>query len=213
MGAEGYEQAWSAAETGWVQHFHPRSSDHHPATRFRCLYNDASLFVRFSVQDRFVRAVNTEYQSLVSKDSCVEFFVTPEGAKGYFNFEVNCGGTMLLYYIGDPERGSNGRLFKDYEEVPVELGGLVRIEPTMPRKVFPEIEQEVAWEVALTIPLDLFRQYVPGVAFQAGKSWRANFFKCADSSSHPHWASWSDIGTPMRFHQPGKFGWIDFTDS
>ena len=33
----------------------------------------------------------------------------------------------------------------------------------------------------------------------SGQSWTANFFKCAGNTSHPHWASWSSIGTSLIF--------------
>ena len=45
----------------------------------------------------------TERDGPVSNDDCVEVFIAPdpEQVKSYFNFEINCGGTMLLYYIPD----------------------------------------------------------------------------------------------------------------
>jgi hypothetical protein len=46
-----------------------------------------------------MRSVATQYQEMVCYDSCVEFFVQPEPHLGYFNFEFNRGGTMLIYYI------------------------------------------------------------------------------------------------------------------
>ena len=37
-----------------------------------------------------------------------------------------------------------------------------------------------------------------------------NFFKCADDSSHPHWASWAPIGEALNFHQPQYFAPLRF---
>ena len=45
---------------------------------------------------------------------------------------------------------------------------------------------------------------------QLGERWRANFFKCAENSKHPHWASWSPIGPILKFHQPNRFGELYF---
>jgi len=44
----------------------------------------------------------------------------------------------------------------------------------------------------------------------AGTEWRANCFKCADETSHPHWASWAPIGEALNFHQPQYFGVFHF---
>ena len=35
--------------------------------------------------------------------------------------------------------------------------------------------------------------------------WFDTFFKCADESSHPHWASWSPLGAELNFHTPEYF--------
>ena len=42
------------------------------------------------------------------------------------------------------------------------------------------------------------------------RRWRGNAFKCADETSHPHWASWAPIGEALNFHAPGWFGDLDF---
>lgn len=224
LGEPGFAEAWAHSDVAHVLNFHPQSSDHRPKTQARCLVQARSLHVWFNVQDRFVKCVHTGYQSRVSQDSCVEFFVRPANAKGYFNFEVNCGGTMLLYYITDPARpvereggadtgkahGTAVRLFKDYEEVPARLGSLVRIEHSLPSVVDPEITTDTEWNVVLTIPFEVMEPYTGPLLADVGSSWSANFFKCGDATSHPHWASWSDIGETLRFHQPDRFGWFDF---
>lgn len=224
LGEPGFAEAWSHSDLADVLNFHPQSSSHRPKTLVRCLAQSRSLHVWFNVNDRFVRCVHTGYQSRVSRDSCVEFFIKPANAKGYFNFEVNCGGTLLLYYITDPTRavtphgrgdagngsGASVRLFQAYEEVPARLGSLVRIEHSLPPVVDPEITADTEWNVVLTIPFEVMEPYTGPLFADVGSSWRANFFKCGDDTSHPHWASWSDIGETLRFHQPDRFGWIDF---
>jgi hypothetical protein len=44
----------------------------------------------------------------------------------------------------------------------------------------------------------------------SGQTWRANLYKCADLSSHPHWGAWAEIGERLDFHQPSRFGEIAF---
>src|ERR1700678_2575557 len=88
---------WNEARVVEVNQFHPRSSAHRPVTRSKLLHECEHLYVAFKVQDRYVRCVHDQYQSMVSRDSCVEFFVEPRPGRGYFNFEINCGGAVLLY--------------------------------------------------------------------------------------------------------------------
>ncbi len=87
---------FALAEEGRVSYVRPESSAHHPETRFRVLHDGVALYLQFRVEDAHVRSVQTEYQGPVYTDSCVEFFVQPVTGKGYFNFEINAGGTLLL---------------------------------------------------------------------------------------------------------------------
>lgn len=206
---EDLNEGWNKAEIGKIDFFHPRSSAHRPATIVRGIYDREHLHVRFDVRDRFVRCLNTEYQSLVSGDTCVEFFVEPQRGKGYFNFEMNCGGALLLYYIEDPTRMPD-RLFRKYSQVPPELGRQVQIAHSLPRVVDPEIVEPVDWWLSVRIPRSLFAHYVGPVDCEPGVKWRGNFFKCASESSHPHWGCWSPIGEQLRFHQPEYFGELLF---
>ncbi len=99
---------WGRSETGLIGHFLPNSSDHRPLVRFRILYDAAWVYLLFRVEDRFVRCVQTEFNGAVCRDSCTEFFVEPRPDRGYFNFEVNCGGTMLCYHVEDPTPTATG---------------------------------------------------------------------------------------------------------
>ena len=207
--ADGEQDGWGAAEVVNVDQFHARSSAHRPVTRARLLYDDAGLYLAFDVEDRYVRCLSTAYQSRVSRDSCVEFFVRPRADEGYFNFEINCGGALLLYYIEDPRRVP-GALFRKYTEVPEHWGGQVRIVSSLPPVVFPEDPRAVSWSVRCFIPLRLFSEFVGPIGSPAGEEWSGNFFKCADECSQPHWASWSPIGDELRFHQPQHFAPIRF---
>ena len=89
---------WQAAETLEITHFSWEDSGHRPRTQARVLYDERALSIIFRVEDRYVRAVAERFQDSVCTDSCVEFFVAPLlDSQAYFNFEVNCGGTMLLH--------------------------------------------------------------------------------------------------------------------
>jgi hypothetical protein len=199
---------WGKARVLRVGEFHAKSTGHRPVTEVKVLYDARGLYLHFRVRDRWVRAVQTEYQSLVCFDSCAEFFVTPREGKGYFNFEMNAIGTMLLYYITDASRAPEG--FKAFEKVPVEVAGEMRVYPSLGVKPLEEIEKETEWSIQYFVPYTLFERFVGRVSPAGGDRWRANFFKCADKTSMPHWASWAAVGEELNFHQPDKFGEIVF---
>jgi hypothetical protein len=192
-----------------IDQFHASSSDHHPIVHAKIAHSGSAVHAIYRVQDRYVKSVGMKFQDMVCWDSCVEFFIEPKVNRGYFNFEMNCGGTLLVYYIEDPTPGPNGK-FNKLDFVAPEHGALVRIQTTMPRSTPVEIEQPIEWRLAVSIPLAVMEPYVGEIGNLAGQTWNANLYKCGDRTSHPHWASWSNIGQLCAFHQPAKFGEIQF---
>jgi hypothetical protein len=61
-------------------------------------YNDAELFLKFVVEEESIRAIYTENNSKVSKDSCCELFISPDASDCYYNFEFSCISTLLMGY-------------------------------------------------------------------------------------------------------------------
>lgn len=199
--------AWAQAETLEVAHFRPESSDHRPQTRARMLYDADGLYGIFAVADRYVRCTRTAYLSSVYRDSCVEFFVQPVVERGYFNFEFNCGGAMLCSHVVDPTRTADG--LADCTRLPEADGVQVRIYHSLPPIVEPEIVDPIAWVLEFSIPFSLLSGYVGPIGDVGNQVWRANFYKCAEDNSHPHWASWSPVDE-LNFHLPRCFGTLRF---
>ncbi len=203
------DPAWAAAATLEVADFHPKSSDHRPRTRVRALHEPDGLHVAFRVEDRFVRCVRTQFQSSVCLDSCVEFFFWPRPDAGYFNFELNCGGTLLVHYYPDVAPPPPGQWRKGVH-LPAESGRRVRISHSMPEVVEPEIAEPVTWSLRFFLPYEILEEQAGPVRPAPGGEWRGNFYKCGDETSHPHWAAWSPIGETLSFHQPARFGRLVF---
>ncbi len=193
---------WDGAEVLAIDSFHPKSSSHRPRSTARVVHDGKHLFVGFEVADRFVRVVRTGYQENVCKDSCVEFFVAPREGHGYFNFEVNAGGAMLLHY-NPPQVGDGPR---QWEALGEEWAREVEIRASLPQRVEPEHAGPLTWQVRVRIPIALFEAVVGALGPISGQTWRGNFYKIASESSHPHWASWHPIGERLDFHQPDHFG-------
>ena len=197
--------AWQAIQPLELTYYMGEKPEHLPPTQAKLAYDDQAIYVIFRVQDKYVRAVAAKHQDPVCRDSCAEFFFTPgtDVKKGYFNLEMNCGGTMLLNFQTIPRRGT-----------PIAPADIDRIQVahTMPKIVDPERVGPTAWTIEYRLPLDLLPTYMPEAVKPApGVTWRANFFKCGDQTSHPHWLTWSFVDRPRPdFHVPECFGTLEF---
>ena len=199
--------AWSVADIAALDYFRPEGSNHRPQTRVRFLYDRDGIHGIFDVADRYVRCVHTAYMDDVYKDSCVEFFIMPRQGRGYFNFEFNCGGSLRTGYIIDPTRTDDG--FKAWIPIPEQDGSMVRVTPSLSAVVEPEIQEPLTWTLSFFIPFALLEKYAGPLGRIGGQTWHGNFYKCADASSHPHWASWAPLHS-RNFHLPHCFGEISF---
>jgi hypothetical protein len=194
---------WKAVKPLELQHFMGEKPEHFPRVQAKLAYDDRAVYVIFRVDDRFVRAVARKHQDAVYKDSCVEFFFTPHAdvGQGYFNLEMNCGGTMLLHYQRVPRQ--DPVLLSETDLAKIDVA------PSLPKIVDPEITDATRWTVAYRLPVDMFSKYFPATIQRPapGATWRANLYKCADDTSHPHWLTWSPVEFERPdFHRPQSFG-------
>jgi hypothetical protein len=205
--------AWSRAATLTIARFHPRGtgspgSSHTPLTQARLLHDGQTLGLIFRVEDRYVLARQTAYQAPTHKDSCVEFFARPRPDRGYFNLEFNAVGTLLLWYVEKPRKADGS--FEAYTQVPADVASTIAVHASLAQPIREEDPGPLVWTVAASVPLALFESFTGPLGPLSGQTWRANFYKCADESSHPHWDTWADIGERLDFHQPDRFGKIVF---
>lgn len=178
---------------------------HRPRTAARLGWDAEAVYVIFRVEDHYVRAVARHNQDSVCTDSCVEFFFVPgeDVANGYFNLEINCGGTVLFHYQDAPG--------KNRVELPAAALATLTVQHSLPRRVEPEIQEPVTWCVECRIPLAILDAHRPVIRPAPGATWRANLYKCGDNTSHPHWLTWSLVVRPKpAFHVPEQFGRLTF---
>ena len=196
---------WRDVEAGSIDSFPWSDKGPRPITQFKVLYSRTALHVIFQVRDRHVRCLTTRYGGPVWRDSCVEFFFCPNSVEGvgYFNFEANCGGTMLAAHqiARDTDREAlDGREARR-----------LAVAHTMPRVVDPEIAGPVTWVVEYMVPLDMLTARASVIRPGPGAVWLGNFYKCAEANSHPHWGCWAPIRAPEPdFHRPEFFGVLEF---
>ncbi len=197
--------AWRGTLALCLDSFMGEKPSHMPFAQARLLAGPEALSVIFRVEDRWVRAMVRGYQGPVWTDSCVEFFFTPGASlsEGYFNIEVNCGGAVLFQHqqARDRERVLVGEMD----------AARLRVSHSLPERVDPEIVDPVTWTVEYQVPYEVLAKYAPVAKPASGVSWRANFYKCGDATSHPHWLTWSPVGWPTPdFHRPEFFGTLLF---
>jgi hypothetical protein len=59
--------------------------------------------------------------------------------------------------------------------------------------------------------MEILQKYAPVQRPGPTVTWRANFYKCGDKTSHPHWLTWNPVDKPRPdFHLPQYFGTLVF---
>ena len=170
---------------------------------FDIRHRGSSILLKFLVEEKQVRAVNTGYNSPVWEDSCVEFFLALEDDPRYYNFEFNAIGTVLGAY--GPDRHQR-------ECMKEETLSLIRTDPSLGREPIENLEADAAhpqgkikWELDIVLPVKALCHHAIGDI--AGTKARANFYKCGDKLRHPHFLSWQPVATnEPDFHRPEYFG-------
>lgn len=201
------KKPWNDIKALQIGYFMGERPEHFPFTQAKIGYDESSLYVIFRVEDKYVKAVHSNYQDPVFKDSCVEFFFTPGGDlnAGYFNLEMNCGGTMLFHHQKKPRTDRTSISEEDVKKVTVAH--------SLPKLIDPEIEEKTTWVVEYRIPFSLLKNYHEFSKPESGTTWRANLYKCADDTSHPHWLTWTKVDFPTpNFHLPEYFGLLEFQE-
>lgn len=200
---------WRDVEPCDVKHWMGDEPEHKPKTQAKLLYDDKYIYVMFRVEDKYVRAVAQNYHDPVYFDSCVEFFFSPgeDASIGYFNIEINCGGVMLVRHTIVAGDG----VTKTSTKFPNADCDRIEIYHSEPKIVEPEKQEPTTWIIEYKVPFDLLEKYCQVSRPAPGVKWRANFYKCADMTSQPHWLTWSVVDYPTpNFHLPQYFGTLLF---
>lgn len=171
-----------------------------PHVAFRMAYGDEAIYLHYGVEEDSVRAVAPNDNGHVWEDSCCELFLQPADDEVYYNIECNCAGTLLV----GCGQGREGRVLAPQEI----LNGVDRWS-SLGRETFEEQIGTCRWQLALIVPLKTFFRHA--IDSLDGRILRANFYKCGDALSKPHFLSWNPIGIEKPdFHRPDFFGRLKF---
>ena len=171
-----------------------------PDVALSIAYSDHEIFLKYYISENFFKAEKTDTNQMVCEDSCVEFFVSPEDDGIYYNMEFNAIGTCLL---------GTGTGRADSERVSPVIISKIRRLTTAGTEPFKEKKGEFVWKITIAIPFDVFFHH--HVIDLKGKIFRANFYKCGDKLTVPHYVTWNPIGTAEPdYHRPEHFGLLKF---
>ena len=163
-----------------------------PQTYFKMGVVGEDLVATLKCYEENPRAVFTERDDPIYKDSCLEFFVAPvEGREEYVNVESNSNGAFLCEF----GKGKHDRVL---------VSSLTPLSPVM-ESFEGEDLMGAFWGVTVTLTKGfLCALYkVEDINFDTVK---ANFYKCGDDCEIQHYLAFSPVSTlPPGFHNPECF--------
>lgn len=169
-----------------------------PAVCFRIAHNGSHIFLQYFVKENEILAKTDKDNGPVWTDSCVEFFLSFD-KDSYYNAEFSCIGKALLgcKTNGKAEHGSSNVMesIKRYAS----LGS----------QPFDKKEGNFEWSLLVIIPASAY--WKSDIKNFDGVEAHANFYKCGDNLTVPHFLSWNPINTEKpNFHTPQFFGKLSF---
>jgi alcohol dehydrogenase (cytochrome c) len=198
------EPAWQQAAPAGDFRFHWWTHGLREQTVARMVWDDENLYVGWQCQDRHISGYVTQRHGPVSRDDCVEIFLSPNPAKikNYYTFEINVLGAMLNrartdWWTGPPTWEPEGVRYRTSHH------GLARKDES------PEDQQ---WTVELAIPFRNFARDAAHTPPRPGDQWRLNLNRTGGKTNAQS-SSWSPIPADKRsFHTPEAFGWVSFVN-
>ena len=199
----------AGVEYNWIDvaQWPERNNGYNPEVRFRIAYSQQMLFIEYYVKEANIKALYSEDKdSKPFKDSCCEFFFSPECNNNYYNMELNCIGKGTFAFR---RGGRKGPKIAYGEEIMKRIFRYSTLGEAPIETSVKENGELFEWKLTVAIPLECFTE-TPMEALQ-GKTMRANFYKCGDDMPKPHFLTWNRIELDKPdFHTPDFFGALHF---
>lgn len=184
----------SAAYSQWAQ---PACV---PRVRFRIAHTGDAILLHYAVRETGTVAHVTDDNGRVFRDACVEFFVSPGADSSYYNFELNCIGSLLL---------QGGRCGTRRPLATADVEALVKRHTSLGTQPFEARTDTIEWQASLIIPKEAL--FLDSISSLGGMTMTANFYKCG--GTEPNYIMWRPILTDRpQFHRPEYFDTIVFSE-
>ena len=173
-------------------------------TEVRLWYDDQALYLGWKCKDMDIQATFTNRDSKFWEEEVVEFFVTPKEITRYFELQWNPLGGVFDAIITNTldEKGISKSFQGDWSYTAKGMKSAVKLKGT----VNNDHDKDDYWQVEVMVPFSDLGQPAP----KPGEIWRANFYRFNRTHGKPvEELSWSPTRLPG-FHQPGRFGYLEF---
>ena len=200
------KKEWRKAATLSVNKIMGDQPGYTPSVWAKLLYDSAHVYIIFSVKEKFLNANVKEINGPVWQDACVEFFFAPDTLfpERYFNLETNAAGVALMHFNKVAKDSMTDSAVNDIKKIIISHSFIAVGEK--------EIKKQVKWTLEYKLPIAILEKYATITRPAPGVYWRANFYKIAHKSSHPHYLSWSNVPGDVDMHLPQFFGKLKFQD-
>lgn len=199
------EPAWRQASSVGDFHFPWYKEGEKEQTEAKILWDDENLYVSWLARDKHISASVTQRHGPVSKDDCVEIFISPDPdrVKNYYTFEINAIGTMLNrartdWWTGPPTWEPEGMQYR------ATWHGQAKKD---------ESSDDRQWIVEAAIPLKNFARDAARTPPVHGDRWRLNLQRLG-GITNAQYSTWAPLPETTRsFHTPEAFGIVRFVNS
>ena len=198
------EQVWSKAARIKPLLNNDGSGPGREQTEVRLWYDDTALYVGWTCMDSDIQATFTNRDSHFWDEEVVEFFVTPNELKRYFELQWNPLGGVYDSIVQNQmnERGVSTNYTSEVNFTAMGMTNAVKVKGT----VGNSSDQDEFWQVEVMIPFAALGQSTP----KPKDVWRGNFYRYDREKDRPvEYLSWSPTMVPD-FHQPSRFGYLEF---
>jgi putative heme-binding domain-containing protein len=198
------ERDWQQAPSVGDFHFGRFTEGTKEQTIGKILWDDDNLYVSWYAHDKHISASITQRHGPVSKDDCVEIFISPnpDKVKNYYTFEINAIGTMLNrartdWWTGPPTWDPENVQYR------TSFHGLAKKD---------ESPHDDHWVVEAAIPLKNFARDAAHTPPRDGDRWRLNLQRLG-GTTNAQASTWSPLPEGVRsFHTPEAFGSVRFVN-
>lgn len=185
-----------------IAHANWTDNEKYPDVTFKIAHDGNEIFLQFKVKEDEVRAVAQGNHSKVWQDSCVEFFVSFDDSGYYYNLEQSCIGQALFGYR---KERPNPTYASD------EVMAAIKRLPSLGGYNFELKQGDFEWTILSVIPSSSF--WNNNIKTLDGLKAKANFYKCGDNLTNPHYLSWAPVNVEQPdFHRVDFFREITFED-